>query len=195
LERVFWETQLKLFLFLSAIFALGAFSYSFLLIYAYNLGFKIPFPLFEIPNVAVFYLIFTAIASLMSLPFGKLADITGRKAVLLTSYVFWGALCWGFVYANSLTAIVLLFVLYGLHKTAAEPVQRAFVSELAPEKYRASVLGTYQLVVGLFALPASIIAGILWAHFGTYTPFYFSFILTFLATLLLLFVREKEQKP
>lgn len=185
-------SDLKLFLFLNAIFALGAFSYSFLLIYTDFLGFKIPFTLFEIPNIAVFYLIFTVVASLMSLPFGKLADIVGRKVVLLLSYVFWATLCLGFVYVRSLAGIVLLFVLYGLHMAAAEPVQRAFVSELAPEKYKASILGAYQLVVGLFALPASVIAGILWANFGMYTMFYFSFISTCLATLLLLFVREKK---
>ncbi len=184
--------DLKLLLFLSAVFALGAFSYSFLVLYADSFGFKLPFTLFEIPGIAVFYLIFTVIASLMSLPFGKLADVVGRKAVLVLSYIFWGALCLGFLYVNSLLGIVLLFVLYGLHKAAAEPIQRAFVSELAPERYRASVLGAYQLVVGLFALPASVIAGTLWTNFGVHSSFYFSFILTCLATLLLSFVREKE---
>ena len=96
----------------------------------------------------------------------------------------------GLIYAASLAGIVSLFVLYGLQKAAAEPVQRTFVSELAPEKYRASVLGAYQLVVGLSALPASLIAGILWTSVGMNAPFYFSITLTCTATLLLLFVRE-----
>jgi len=186
--------NLRLFLLLSAIFAFGAFSYSFLLLYADSLGFDIAFPFFEIPEIAVFYLIFTIVASLTSLPFGKLADMIGRKAVLLLSFVFWGALCWGFIYVNSLAGIVILFLLYGIHKAAADTAQRALVSELAPEKYRASVLGAYQLVVGLFALPASVVAGVLWTSFGAYTPFYLSLILTCLATLLLLFVREKKSE-
>ena len=71
----------------------------------------------------------------MSLPFGRLPDIMDRKKVLLLSYVFWGALRLGLIYASSLAGTVSLFVLYGLHKAAAEPVQRAFVSELALEKY------------------------------------------------------------
>ncbi|MFP3985793.1 MAG: MFS transporter [Candidatus Bathyarchaeia archaeon] len=183
--------NLRLFLLLSAIFALGAFSYSFLLLYADLLSFRIPF-FFEIPEMAVFYLVFTVVASLMSMPFGKLADMVGRKRVLLLSYIFWGALCWGFVYADSLTGLVFLFILFGLHKAAADPVQRTFISELAPTKYRASILGAYQLVVGLFALPASVIAGTLWVSFGMLAPFYFSFILTCVATLLLLFVHERR---
>lgn len=184
--------NLRLFLFLSALFALGAFSYSFLLIYADSLGYRIPFIFFEIPDIAVFYFIFTVVAALMSLPFGKLADIVGRKKVLLLSYAFWGVLCCGFIYANSLAAVILLFVLYGLHKAAAEPVQKALVSELAPEKYRASVLGTYQLVVGLSALPASLVAGILWTSLGASVPFYFSFVLTVVAAFLLLGLREVQ---
>jgi len=121
----------KLFLFLSALFALGSFSYSFLLIYVGDLDFKTTIlPLFEIQ--ILFYLVFTAVASLMSLPFGWLADKTGRKTVLILSFVFWGLVCLGFVYVTSLMEIGLLFVVYGLHRAAIEPVQKALVSELSP---------------------------------------------------------------
>jgi MFS family permease len=187
------NANLKLFLLLSAIFALGAFSYSFLLVYTDVLGIPIPFPLFDIPDIAVYYLIFTVVASLMSVPFGKLADLIGRKRVLLLAYIFWGTIALGFVYASSLPHIVLLFIINGFHKAAADPAQRAFVSELAPQQYRASILGAYQLVVGLVALPASLIAGVLWESFGRRTPFYFSLSLTGLASFLLLFVREGRE--
>ena len=176
--------NLKFFLLLSALFALGSFSYSFLLVYAEEFGFEITF-------IPVLYLIFTAVASLMSLPFGKLADKLSRKAVLVLSYFFWGLTCLGFIYIQSYTGIVLLFVLYGLHKAAIEPVQRTFVSELSPTKYRASVLGAFQMTVGLCALPASLIAGLLWFNFGMFAPFYFSLALTGLAAALMLFVKEQ----
>jgi len=175
--------NLKLFLLLSAVFALGSFSYSFLLVYAEDFGFKETF-------IPVLYLIFTAIASLMSLPFGKLADKLNRKAVLVLSYLFWGLTCLGFIYIESYTGVMLLFVLYGLHKAAIDPIQRTFVSELAPTSYRASMLGAFQMIVGLCALPASVIAGLLWVSFDKFTPFYFSLGLTILATVLILFVKE-----
>jgi MFS family permease len=175
--------NLKLFLLLSAVFALGSFSYSFLLVYAEDFGFKETF-------IPVLYLIFTAIASLMSLPFGKLADKLNRKAVLVLSYLFWGLTCLGFIYIESYTGVMLLFVLYGLHKAAIDPIQRTFVSELAPTSYRASILGAFQMIVGLCALPASVIAGLLWVSFDKFTPFYFSLGLTILATVLILFVKE-----
>ena len=178
-------SNFKLFLLLSAIFAIGSFSYSFLLIFAELAGFEKAF-------VPVFYLIFTAVASLLSLPFGKLADIVGRKSILILSYVIWALMCVGFILFESLAGIALLFVLYGLHKAAIEPVQRTLVSELSPERYRASMLGTFQLVVGVCALPASVIAGFLWVNLRKLVPFTFSLALAIVATVLLLFVRERE---
>jgi MFS family permease len=182
--------NLKLFLILSAVFALGSFSYSFLLVYAREFG-------FEEWVVMVLYLIFTVTASLMSLPFGKLADKLGRKFVLFLSYFLWGILCLGFVLIQSSVGVVLrvgvvlLFVLYGLHLGAIQPVQRTFVSELSPTEYRASMLGAFQLIVGLCALPASLIAGLLWVSFGMSAPFYFSLGLTSLTVALMLFVKEQ----
>jgi len=176
-------SNFKVFLFLSALFALGSFSYSFLLVYAKEFGFEEPF-------IPVLYLVFTGVASLFSLPFGKLADRLTRKFVLVLSYLFWGLVCLGFVYVESYVNIVFLFALYGLHRAALEPVQRTFVSELSPPKYRASMLGTFQMIVGLCALPASVIAGFLWISFGKFTPFYVSLVLTSLTIVLMLFVKE-----
>jgi len=175
--------NLKLFLFLSAVFALGSFSYSFLLVYAQDLGFETGF-------VPMLYLLFTAVASVMSLPFGKLADKVGRRSILILSYALFGLMCLGFVYVGSFEGIIGLFILYGLHRAAAEPVQRAFVSELSPPRYRASILGVFQLIVGLCALPASLIAGILWETFEKFAPFVFSLSLTLLAIVLMGFVKE-----
>lgn len=176
----------KLFLLLSAIFAIGSFSYSFLLIFAQSAGFQTTF-------VPILYLVFTVVASLMSLPFGKLADIAGRKLVMILSYVIWALMCAGFILVESLVGIALLFVLYGLHRGAIEPVQKTLVSELSPERYRASMLGAFQLVVGICALPASLIAGFLWDTFGKFAPFILSLGLATVATVLMFFVKDTHQ--
>ncbi len=178
------DRNLRLFLLLSAIFALGSFSYSFLLVFAKESGFAVSF-------VPVLYLLFAASASLFSIPFGRLADRIGRKAVLIISFVLWGLVCASFILLRARIGIALSFVLYGMHKGALEPVQKAFVSELAPEEYRASVLGGFQMVVGLCALPASLVAGILWERVGMLVPFYLSLALTAAAVLLLIHVEER----
>jgi MFS family permease len=180
------DRNLKLFLLLSSIFALGSFSYSFLLIYAKRFGFQVTF-------VPVLYLIFTAAASVFSLPFGKLSDKIGRKPLLIISYILWGFVCAGFIFFRDSTAIVLTFILYGMHQGALKPVQKAFVSELAPIEYRAGTLGGYQMVIGLCNLPASLIAGILWDKISIFAPFYFSMGLTILSIVMLTFVNENKE--
>lgn len=178
------DRNFRVFLFLSAIFALGSFSYSFLLVFAEKFGFQVAF-------VPVLYLIFTAIASLFSIPFGKLVDRIGGKAVLLISFTSWGLTCLSFILFQSYIAIIFSFILYGIHKGSIEPSQKTLVSALAPKGYRASSLGGFQMVVGLSALPSSLLAGILWDKIGLFTPFYFSVGLTALSSLILLFVKQK----
>ncbi|MDD5331401.1 MAG: MFS transporter [Candidatus Nanoarchaeia archaeon] len=179
------NNNLRLFLVLGSIFSLGAFSYSFLLVFAKDFGFSVGL-------VSVLYLIFAAFASVSALPFGKMADKIGRKNVLGLSFVLWILVCLSFIFLNSYVGIILAFVLYGLHRGALDPVQKTFVSELAPENYKASVLGGYQMLLGIVALPASLIAGLLWDKIDFMAPFYFSMGLAVLAFIMLVFVKENK---
>jgi MFS family permease len=175
--------SLRLFILLGAIFALGAFSYSFLLVYAKKLGFKITF-------IPLLYLLYTAVASLFSYPFGRLSDKIGRKRVLFLAYLFWAAICLGIVMKSGPVYVIFAFALFGLHKAALDPVQKTLTCELAPPAFRASCLGGFQMIVGLCALPASFIAGLLWEKIGPVAPFALSLGLTAVSSLLLLFVKE-----
>ena len=179
------DANFKLFTASNAVFALGAFSYSFLLIYAKKYVSSVQF-------VPIYYLIFTAVASVSSIPMGKLADMMGRKFVLFISFGCWALVSIIIIFFDSLAAMILMFVCYGLHKGAQEPVQKAFVAELSKERYRASSMGTFQMIIGLCALPSSLIAGILWEGMSKYAPFYFSLMLTALSIGLLLLVKEKH---
>lgn len=180
-----FHRDLKLYMLLSTIFALSSFSYSFLLLYARQFG-------FSIVAIPVLYLTYNVVASLVSLPFGKLADKINRKPVLILSFFFWLLACAVFIYFHNAVAITIAFILYGLHLGAIEPVQRALVSELAVSELQASTLGSFQMVTGLAALPASLIAGILWSRISITAPFYFSAFLTILAIGMMFFVKENR---
>ncbi len=179
------DRNFRLFLILSSLFALGSFSYSFLLIFAKTAGFRVSF-------VPVLYLVFTAVAFLVSIPFGRLSDKIVRKTVLMLSFFFWALVSLSCIFLRAYWSVILTFILYGLHKGAMEPVQKAFVSELSPERFRASSLGAFQMVTGLCALPASLVAGLLWDKMGSSVPFYLSLFLTAVAMIMLFFVKEKR---
>jgi MFS family permease len=175
----------KLFLILSSIFALGSFSYSFLMVFANKAGYEITF-------IPIFYLLYVIFAAAFALPFGKLSDKIGRKNGMYIALIFWALACMIFIFINTWWAIPLTFILYGLHDAALAPIQTTFVSELAPKKFKASALGGFQMCIGLCALPASLIAGILWDTMGKTTPFILSLFLTLIAIILLHFVKETK---
>lgn len=178
--------DLKLLTILSGIFALGSFSYSFLLLFANKFGFAN----YQIP---ILYLLFTFVAAIVSIPFGKLADKFGRKVVLFSSYFFWIMVLLFIIYFPHIGGIIAAFTFYGLHKGALDTVQRTFVAELAPKEFVASTLGAFQMIIGLVAFPASLFAGFLWDTISPFAPFYFSLGLTVLSAILLLFIKETKK--
>lgn len=178
-----FDKNLKLLFFVSSIFALGSFSYSFFLVFANKNG-------FPITSLPVLYLIFTSIASLFSIYFGKLSDRIGRKLVLIIAFFFWIMSLVIIISFPVTFGFILSFIFYGLHKAAFEPVHKTYISELSPVEIRASVLGGFQMIMGLFAFPASFIAGILWDTFNIFAPFILSIGLTLVAIALTLKIKE-----
>ncbi len=170
---------------LSAVFALGAFSYSFLLLFAREAGLSKTL-------VIALYPLFTSAAAASSWVFGRMSDRIGRKPVLLISYALWIIVCLNFLLVRSPVLLIFGFILYGMHKGILIPVQRTVVSECAPSAFRASCLGGFHMITGLCALPASFIAGILWETFGSRAPFLLSLGLSLVATLLLLSFKPEE---
>lgn len=170
---------------LSGIFSLGFFSYSFLLMFAKKSG-------FEDNWIPILYLILTATASAVSIPFGRLSDMIGRKKIMIFSFFLWILVCLLFTVTTHLWGIFFIFALYGIQKGALDPVQKTMVAELAPVELRASTLGAFQMVQGLISLPSSLIAGMLWDHINPAFPFYFSAGLSIIAITILFFIRESR---
>jgi MFS family permease len=181
------DFNFRLFLVLNSIFTLGAFSYSFLLIFAGKSGFKATY-------LPIFYLIITVTAAIFSLPMGKLSDKIGRKKLMYLAFILWAAICGGFILSTNAIVVVAVFVLYGLHKAALETVQKTYTSELCPDCFRATGLGVFQMAIGICALPASLIAGFLWEKINMQAPFYLSLTLALAACFMLFFVKESNCK-
>mgnify|MGYP003462179230 CR=1 FL=1 len=60
---------------------------------------------------------------------------------------------------------------YGVYYAAAEGIAKAFVADLMPSAARGRAYGLYHGLIGLAALPASLVAGFAWETIGPGGPF------------------------
>jgi len=180
-----FDKNFRLFVFVNGLFALGAFSYSFFLLYVKDIG-------FSIYTVPIFYLIFTISSTIFSYPFGRMADRIGRKKVLMISYLSFAIVCGSLIFTRNFIGVMAVFCIYGFYKSAIDVSQKTLASEICPLDYRATSLGSFQLITGLMAFPASFIAGILWKVLGMNYPLYFSLVLSLISLLLINLVKEQK---
>ncbi|RLF36980.1 MAG: MFS transporter, partial [Thermoplasmata archaeon] len=173
---------LKLFLIVSIVFSLSNFSYMFFISKTQTL-----FPKeMTIAGPIMLYIVFNIFYAGLAIPFGLLSDKIGRKKVLLIGYLLFSVTMAGFALFSSIPMFIVLFALYGIVYAIVDGNQRAFVSDLSPENLRSTSLGIYHTLVGLVALPSSIIAGLIWDIISPEMTFVFGMFFSLTASILLL---------
>ncbi|RLG25137.1 MFS transporter [Methanosarcinales archaeon] len=178
--------NLKLFISVSSIFALGHFGYAFLLLRAKNIGLA--------DNRAILlYVFFYIIYTLCVIPSGILSDKIGRKPILMAGYLIFAITSLGLIFASNIYDILLFFVIYGIFYAMIDGVQRAFVVDLAPKHLKATALGTFHTAIGMVALPGGFIAGSLWDKISPETAFLYGFALATISMVLFIFVKDKTK--
>ena len=160
--------RLRGFLLITFLFALGNSSNTFLLLRSKNLG-------YTPSTVILLYLSFNVVYALASYPAGWLSDHVGRKTLLVSGYACYSAVYLGFAALTvpQRESLWGLFGLYGLYMGVTDGVEKALVTDLAPPAARGTAIGLHATIVGLGLLPASLVAGQLWAHVGPAAVFYF----------------------
>ncbi len=114
---------------------------------------------------------------------GWLADRHGRLRTLRWGWFCYALVYAGFGFANVLWQIVGLFALYAVFYALTEGAERALVAEFAPAEHSGQAYGVFHFVVGVAALPASVLFGWLWQTFGASVAFATSAGLALAATL------------
>ena len=153
-----WRTLhpgFKRYLIAASIFSLAYFSFGFLLLRARAVG-------FAMRDIALLYALFNTSFVVAAPLIGKLGDRIGRARLLPFNYLIYLVMSLGFVFAKTKIQIILLFVIYGVFYSIDEAQSKAFIADLEPER-RATAIGIYNSVTGILYLPASLIAGVLWA--------------------------------
>lgn len=172
------DSNLKLYLLVTFLFTLGNSSNSFLLLRAYDLG-------FSTSSAVLLYFVYNLTASVLSVPMGRLSDRVGRKALLVGGYALFSLVYLGFAFCPSVWVMVAVFVLYGAFTAMTAGVERAFIAEIAPPELKGTMLGLQATLAGIALLPASVIAGQLWAGLGSSAPFVYGAAMSLVAALIL----------
>jgi MFS family permease len=160
------------------LFTLGNATDAFLLLRAQELG----VPLSAIP---LLWAVHHISKMTWSVPGGALADRFGPRRTIAAGWTVYACTYAGFALASSVWHAWALFLVYGLFYGLTEAPEKALVAQLAPAGHRGGAFGAYHFVIGIAALPASVLFGVLWQRYGAATAFWFGATLALLAAVLL----------
>jgi MFS family permease len=147
----------------------------------------------SIAAVAVVWSAFHVVKMTSAYACGRISDRLGRRPMVIAGWAFYAAVYLAFGVAQSRNAVIAIFLLYGLYYGLTEPVERAWVADLVPERLRGTAFGLYHGVIGLAALPASLLFGALWQHFGASVAFFSGAALAAAASVLLFLAPEQDR--
>jgi MFS family permease len=171
-----------------AVFTLARFSEAFLVIRAHDGGLATAWT----PAViAVMSLVFAASAY----PAGRLQDRIGAKPLLLLGLLVLIAADLLLAFGQSLLVLFAGIALWGLHMGLTQGVLAALVGASAPSRLRGTAFGLFGLVTGLFALIASVLAGVLWTAIGPAATFAAGAGFAGAACLAFLLPRQRPAEP
>jgi MFS family permease len=172
------DRRFKHLLFAIGIFTLGNSTDAFILLYLSDLG-------VSAVAIATLWSLHHVVKMIATAVGGRMADRFSRRALLACGWLWYAAVYAGFALLRSPPAVITLFLIYGVYFGLTEPVEKTLVAELAPKSLRGSAFGFLHATVGITALPASLLFGLLWYSFGAAAAFVTGAVLATVAALML----------
>jgi MFS family permease len=149
--------RLWTFLGVLVIFTLGNASDAFLLLRLSDLGVAA----FWIP---VLWSALHVVKSTSSVFGGALADRIGRRSLIVSGWVVYALVYFGFATFTSPGTVIALFIGYGLYYGMTEAPERAVIADLTPAGLGGTAFGLYNAALGVGALLASLLFGFIWTR-------------------------------
>ncbi|MES2525007.1 MAG: MFS transporter [Gemmatimonadota bacterium] len=163
------------------LFTLGNSTDAFLLLRANQLG----VPIAVIP---LLWILLHVVKMLSSTPGGSLSDRLGRRPLIAGGWMLYAIVYLGFAFATAPWHAWALFGIYGVVFGLTEGAEKALVADLVPVLRRGTAFGWYHAAVGVAALPASLLFGVLWDRYGAPVAFASGSAIAILAALAFLTV-------
>jgi len=172
-----------------AVFGLGYYDFSFVLIRSTELGVATEL-------APLVYLAINAFHTAVGYPVGALSDKVGRELLLAAGLLVFSASSLAIAYATGPSTVAVLVALYGLFFGTYETLSRAVVPRYAPGELRGTAYGLFYIVVGLSTLAGMTLVGYLWDTVGRAAAFEYSAVMGLAGASLLsaLAVRAKRSR-
>jgi len=116
---------------------------------------------------------------------GALSDRAGRKVVIVAGWAIYAAVYVGFALVQSAAGLIACFLIYGTYFGLSEGSEKALVADFAPAGRRGTAFGWYNAALGVGALAASVVFGLLYERFGHAAAFTTGAVLAAAAAVLL----------
>jgi MFS family permease len=155
---------LRRFLLILALFTFGNSTDAFLLLHLSNAGLPTTY-------VPLAWAALHVIKSGLSTHGGALSDRFGRRQLIACGWLVYAAVYAGFAWSTSLLALITWFLVYGVHFALVEGSEKALVADLSGPATRGAAFGWYHAVLGVGALAASVLFGVVWETFGAPAAF------------------------
>lgn len=175
-----FDRRFRWFMLAVSMFALGNSADAFVILRAQNRG-------LNVAGILGMLLTFNLVYASLSGPAGALSDRIGRRRLILGGWAVYGLIYLGFGLAADAWQMWVLYTLYGIYYAATEGAAKALVADMVTPEQRGTAYGVYNAAIGIMALPASVIAGVLWQGafgwhgFGAAAPFLFGAVLALAA--------------
>ena len=180
LGKRFWGYLLIVFT-----FTLGNSTDAFLLLRSNELGVGVAL-------APILWALLNLVKALLGTWGGALSDRVGRKPLIISGWLVYAAVYFGFARATEQWHAWALMASYGLFYALTEGTEKAMVADLVPANRRGAAFGWFNLAIGLGALPASLLFGAIWDRAGSPAAFSFGAGLAFLSAAALVFLRQPE---
>ena len=176
--------RFMVFMVIVGIFDLGNSSDAFLILLAQERG-------LSLTGILAMLLTFNLVYTVVSTPAGSLSDRVDRRKLIVGGWLIYAVIYMGFGLSQAGWHVWTLYAIYGVYYGLTYGTAKAMVADIVPASSRGMAYGTYNAVLGLIDLPASLIAGVLWqgvggwGGFGASAPFFFGAAMALIAAVLM----------
>ena len=175
----------KYFLAAMLLFTLGNSTDAFLILRLSNAG-------ISASHIAMLWSAHNVIRMISTYTGGRLADGFGSRKLIISGWIFYALIYAAFAFIRTPNVLVAIFLLYGVYFGLSEPAEKSLVADMVAPNLRGTAFGCYHFIVGIGALPASIVFGFLWQTLSAEAAFLTGAALAVAASTLLFLSQKPE---